>query len=174
MLKKYLTIFIILLALPVFAQNNIFNYPKNAKTIKTQLPQLKPVSCKFSQTKTLTSASSVTSGGNFKISQNNEIIFETLYPLNSVTTYSAQDNKQIFKIIKAIKSGKYEYLEKNFDLYFKKDNNTWIFALKPKTSSKLNKYLNNIILSGNIKNITNIRINPVKNGTTDIRFKDCK
>ena len=161
--------------LPIFAQNtDIFNYPKNSKIVASQMPKLPPVMCKFSQTKAINSSSAINSGGNFTISKNNVITFETLYPIVSTVKYSSNQNKQISNIITSIKKNNYAYLEKNFNLYFNKINTNWILALKPKNNSPIVKYLKNIIIQGDSKNITQIIINSANSSNTSVKFKDCK
>ena len=73
-------------------------------------------------------------------------------------------------VIVAISNKNYAYLDKNFDLYYKHENNSWIVGLKPKKSSVAASQLHDIIIKGKT-DINNIKINTVKNGITDISFR---
>ena len=95
-------------------------------------------------------------------------------PQNSYTT---ADNKQINSIVKAVVNKNFSYIEKNFDLYYMPLNSSqWIFALKPKSKSPLNKSLKSLCITGeNINNsgiITKMTIS-TENNTTTISFTQC-
>ena len=110
------------------------------------------------------------SGGNFQFTKNKGAIFETLYPIKSTVSYTSAQNKQMNDVIIAISNKNYSYLDKNFSLFYKKENNIWTIGLKPKKGSVTASQLHNIIIKGNT-DINNIKIDTIKNGTTDIHFK---
>lgn len=74
------------------------------------------------------------------------------------------------EVIMAISNKNYSYLDKNFDLYFVKNNDIWTVGLKPKQGSAASTQINNIIVNGQV-DIKQIKISTIKNGTTDISFK---
>lgn len=152
-----------------FASDDIFNHPSTSKAISTQMPKLKDVSCKFTQEKYIGSAV-LKSGGNFQFVKSKGAIFETLYPIKSTVSYTSAQNKQMNDVIVAISNRNYSYLDKNFSLFYKKENNNWTIGLKPKKGSVTASQLHNIIIKGNV-DINNIKIDTIKNGTTDIHFK---
>ena len=154
-----------------FASEDVFNYPSTSKIISSQMPKLKDVSCKFTQEKYINSIV-LKSGGNFQFIKDKGAIFETLYPIKSTVSYTSNQNKQMNDIIVAVSNKNYGYLDKNFSLFYKKENNNWVIGLKPKKNSVTASQLNNIIIRGKT-DINNIKINTVKNGTTDIHFQ-CK
>ena len=154
-----------------FASDSIFSHPSSSKIISAQMPKLKDVFCKFTQEKYI-GTTVLKSGGNFQFVKNKGAIFETLYPIKSTITYGSAQNKQMNDVMLAISNKNYSYLDKNFSLFYKKENNEWIIGLKPKKGTVPAPQLNNIIIKGNI-DIDNIKINTLKNGTTDIHFK-CK
>lgn len=151
------------------ASDDIFNHPNTSRHIAKQMPELKDVSCKFTQEKYIGSAV-LKSGGNFQFIKNKGAIFETLYPIKSTVSYTSSQNKQMNDVIVAISNKNYAYLDKNFDLYYKHENDNWIIGLKPKKSSVAASQLHDIIIKGKT-DINNIKINTVKNGITDISFR---
>ncbi len=153
----------------VFGAEGIFNYPSNAKEISSKMPKLRDVSCKFTQEKHIGSAI-LKSGGNFKFVRGKGAIFETLYPIKSTVSYNSSQNKQMNDVIVAISNKNYSYLDRNFDLYYVRENNYWTVGLKPKHGSAVSSQLNYIIVKGET-DISNIKIGTVKNGITDIFFK---
>ncbi len=155
----------------VMAQDVIFQHPSTPD--KVFVPQYKNVSCKFTQTKTIPNSQAyVKSGGNFKFKSENGVIFETLYPIKTTTSYTTGQNKRISDIITAVSKKDYSYLNKNFDLFYIKNNAGWKLALKPKTSSKAGSVMNSIIISGG-QFINQIDINTLNSGNTNINFTEC-
>ena len=152
-----------------FASDDIFNHPSTSKAISGQMPKLKDVSCKFTQEKYIGSVI-LKSGGNFQFTKNKGAIFETLYPIKSTVSYTSAQNKQMNDVIIAISNKNYSYLDKNFSLFYKKENNNWTIGLKPKKGSVTASQVHDIIIKGNT-DINNIKIDTIKNGTTDIHFK---
>lgn len=152
-----------------FASGDIFNHPSTSKAISSQMPKLKDVSCKFTQEKYINSVV-LKSGGNFKFVKSKGAIFETLYPIKSTVSYTSAQNKQMNDVIVAVSNKNYSYLDKNFSLYYKRENGNWTIGLKPKKGTIIASQLNNIIIKGNV-DINNIKIDAIKNGTTDIHFK---
>lgn len=152
-----------------FASDDIFDYPSSSKSIVKEMPKLKDVSCKFTQEKSIGNTV-LKSGGNFKFIKSKGAVFETLYPIKSTVSYTSSQNKQMNNVIVAVANGNYAYLDKNFDLYYKRENAIWTIGLKPKQGSVPASQLNDIIIRG-ASDIDNIKINTVKNGTMDISFQ---
>ena len=170
MRKLWITLLLILCGMSVcIASDNIFSHPSTSRAISAQMPKLKDVSCKFTQEKYIGSAV-LKSGGNFKFIKGKGAIFETLYPIKSTVSYTSSQNKQMNDIIVAISNRNYSYLDKNFSLFYKKENCNWTIGLKPKNGSVTASQLHDIIIKGNV-DINNIKIDTIKNGTTDINFK---
>ena len=107
-----------------FASDDVFNHPSTSKAISSQMPKLKDVSCKFTQEKYIGSAV-LKSGGNFQFVKNKGAIFETLYPIKSTVSYTSAQNKQMNDVIVAVSNRNYSYLDRNFSLFYKKENNNW-------------------------------------------------
>ena len=152
-----------------FASDDIFNHPSTSKAISSQMPKLKDVSCKFTQEKYIGSAV-LKSGGNFQFVKNKGAIFETLYPIKSTVSYTSAQNKQMNDVIVAVSNRNYSYLDRNFSLFYKKENNNWTIGLKPKKGSVTASQLHDIVIKGSV-DINNIKIDTIKNGITDIHFK---
>lgn len=152
-----------------FASDNVFNHPSTSKAISSQMPKLKDVSCKFTQEKYIGSAV-LKSGGNFQFVKNKGAIFETLYPIKSTVSYTSAQNKQMNDVIVAVSNRNYSYLDRNFSLFYKKENNNWTIGLKPKKGSVTASQLHDIVIKGSV-DINNIKIDTTKNGITDIHFK---
>lgn len=172
-MNKFLGIFFsIFIGCCVMAQDVIFQYPTSPD--KVSIPQYGAVSCKFSQSKTVpNSQTRVNSNGNFKFIANKGVVFETVYPIKSVTSYTSDQNKRINDIILAITKKDYSSLNKNFDLYYIKSAGSWRLALKPKKSSKASGVMDSIIIAGG-SYINQIDINTIKSGSTKINFTECK
>ena len=152
-----------------FASDDVFNHPSTSKAISSQMPKLKDVSCKFTQEKYIGSAV-LKSGGNFQFVKNKGAIFETLYPIKSTVSYTSAQKKQMNDVIVAVSNRNYSYLDKNFSLFYKKENNNWTIGLKPKKGSVTASQLHDIVIKGSV-DINNIKIDTTKNGITDIHFK---
>lgn len=152
-----------------FASDDVFNHPSTSKAISSQMPKLKDVSCKFTQEKYIGSAV-LKSGGNFQFVKNKGAIFETLYPIKSTVSYTSAQNKQMNDVIVAVSNRNYSYLDRNFSLFYKKENNNWTIGLKPKKGSVTASQLHDIVIKGSV-DINNIKIDTTKNGITDIHFK---
>lgn len=152
-----------------FASDDVFNHPSTSKAISSQMPKLKDVSCKFTQEKYIGSAV-LKSGGNFQFVKNKGAIFETLYPIKSTVSYTSAQNKQMNDVIVAVSNRNYSYLDRNFSLFYKKENNNWVIGLKPKKGSVTASQLHYIVIKGSV-DINNIKIDTIKNGITDIHFK---
>ena len=152
-----------------FASDDVFNHPSTSKAISSQMPKLKDVSCKFTQEKYIGSAV-LKSGGNFQFVKNKGAIFETLYPIKSTVSYTSAQNKQMNDVIVAVSKRNYSYLDRNFSLFYKKENNNWTIGLKPKKGSVTASQLHDIVIKGSV-DINNIKIDTTKNGITDIHFK---
>ncbi len=171
-MRKFLILLVVIFACAnlCFAFEEVFNYISSSRSIAREMPKLGDAYCKFTQEKYIGNTV-LKSGGNFKFIKDKGAIFETLYPIKSTVSYSASQNKQMNSVIVAVANGNYAYLDKNFNLYYKKDNNgVWIIGLKPKKNTVPAQQLNYIIVKGS-KDISNIKISTIKNGITDISFK---
>ena len=178
-MKKFLiTVFIFLLitGLKSFAEN-IFEHKTDAKTASQKIPLFESTSCKFSQEKYMKTAQAhIKSGGNFKFLKDRGVIFETLYPIQSTSTYTKGQNKIVNSIIRAISSKNYSYLEKNFDIYYKGTKDLWILALKPKASNEMNSEILSIQIKGtsyNNKGTISQIIIDAKGTKTTLSFTNC-
>ncbi len=162
----------IFLFLTVFscAYANVFEHQTTAEKLANSLPEINSVSCKFTQEKKFPK-STLKSGGNFHFVKERGVIFETLYPVKTTTSYTSANNSQINNIIKGIANKDYSFINKNFELYYEKEANNWIVALKPKAKSPAAQQLKNIIIYGN-RNINQIDINTLNGNYTKIKF-DC-
>ena len=170
-MRKIFTFLVIILSgmSTCFASDDVFNHPSTSKAISSQMPKLKDVSCKFTQEKYIGSAV-LKSGGNFQFVKNKGAIFETLYPIKSTVSYTSAQNKQMNDVIVAVSNRNYSYLDRNFLLFYKKENNNWTIGLKPKKGSVTASQLHDIVIKGSV-DINNIKIDTIKNGITDIHFK---
>ena len=171
-MKKFILCLIIIFqaGLIAFADDLIYKYPANI--LDVEFPQYSTVSCKFNQTKTIPgSGAFVNSGGDFTFDIKNGAVFETLYPFKSTTAYTS--DKRISDIILAVSKKDYSYINKNFDVFYLKNNQNWQLALKPKNDSKIKTVMESIVIYGN-KYIEKLEINTVKRGSTKINFTECK
>lgn len=156
----------------VCAQDVIFQHPVSPD--KVIVPEYGLVNCKFSQIKTIpNSASGLKSGGNFRFNPAKGVVFETLYPIKSTTSYTSDENKRISDVIISVTRKDYSWLNKNFDLYYVKTGAEWRLALKPKKVNKASGMLDSIIIAGS-KYINEIDINTLKSGSTKINFTECR
>ena len=157
---------------------DVFNHPAAAQTAAAQMPEFESTKCKFKQNKYMTASKiNLVSGGNFQFVKDEGVSFETTYPIHSETSYTTSNNKNINAIVKSIINKNFSYIEKNFEIYYMKlDTANWIFALKPKANSPLNKDMKHLIVTGQTKNkkgiITKIVIS-TENNTTTISFTQC-
>lgn len=153
----------------------VLKHKVTAKQAAASMPEFDNVSCKFQQQKTINNASSAVnlkSGGNFEFVKSKGVVFETTYPLHSVSSYTSSQNKQVSSIIKAISDKNYSYLEKNFDIFYLKKSACWEIALTPKTGSKTATHLKKVYIKG-VKNIEHMDIETA-NSKTSIQFSGCK
>ena len=164
---KYLIIFVLLL-LGTYSLADIFDYPADTQTVVESLPQFNSISCKFTQEKVFPQRT-LQSGGNFHFIKEKGVIFETLYPVKTTTSYTSSGNKQINEIITSIANKNYSVINKNFDLFYHNENGIWTVALQPKAKSPAAQQLKNIIITGE-KNINQININPLNGTNTKIKF----
>lgn len=159
---------ICLLMSPVMAAS-VFDSPSNAKYVMANIPQFRNISCSFSQSKTISGSSTVLkSGGDFSFYKTKGIVFYTKYPVKMTTTYSFGQNVKVNKIINEVINKNYTFLDKNFNLFFKKSN-MWELGLVPK-NIEMKKYINNIYISGDV-NIRVIEIKNIDGSITKINFK---
>lgn len=162
--------------LPANAQDSIFNHKITPQQAAKFLPAFNSTSCKFSQTKILVNKGSTNvtlkSGGDFQFIKDKGVIFETKYPIESVSSYTSSQNKYVSSIINAISNKNYTFLEKNFDLYYIKPSEQWELVLVPKPASSAAQHLKMIYLKGN-KHISFLAIETV-NSKTSINFSGCK
>lgn len=157
--------------------DSVFNHNVSAKYVAENLPVFSDSSCKFSQEKSMKNNSTgeikLKSGGNFKFEKDKGVTFETLYPVKSVSSYTSAQNKQVSSIIKAIANKNYTYLERNFDIYFQKNNTKdWELALKPKKDNKASAQLKSITIKG--QRVIEYMVIDTLNSKTSIHYTDCK
>ena len=164
-----LILFICLFAVSKIYGANVFDNKTDAANIINNIPRFKSANCKFSQIKKMPNIAPIKSSGNFQFIEDRGVIFETTYPVKSVTNYTNVQNKRINDIILSISKGNYKFLDDNFDIYFL-NNDSWTLALKPRPNNNASKQLNSIIIKGNQRYIEQITFN-TKNGQTDISFE---
>lgn len=180
MMKKIiiLTAAIFMLAVCVNAED-IFSSKVTAQKAASLMPDFQNEVCRFNQTKYLkVSETSLKSGGDFKFIKDKGVIFETTYPIKSTTTYTSSQNKRVSSIIKSVINRNYTYLEKNFEIYYRKAGaQNWILALKPLSTGQLKGELGSIIIYGTTAQktgrITKMIIDTTNTKTT-INFTECK
>lgn len=160
---------IFIIFLTIFTGCCVFAYSVSPDRIS--LPKYSRVVCKFTQQKTFpNSKNTVKSGGNFEFNSQKGVIFETLYPVKTTTSYTISENKKINDIITAINKKDYTYLKKNFELDYIKNGSKSELTLKPKQTSKAYGVINNIKIESS-KFINKIYINGSSN--TEINFTEC-
>ncbi len=166
---KYITLFFISLIIcsAAFAAN-VFDFPSTPENIEAKLPALNSISCKFTQEKVFPKRT-LKSGGNFQFIKEKGVIFETLYPVKTTTSYTSENNKQINNIVTGIANKNYSFINKNFNLFYINENGFWTVALKPKEKSPAAQQLESIIISGQ-QYINRININPLNGSKTTINF----
>lgn len=174
---KYLILFLSFIMTASFVNaQNVLNYKIGAKQAAASLPEFADASCKFTQEKTIKNTSSapviLKSGGDFKFVKSKGVIFETTYPVHTVSSYTSSQNKQVSAIIKAISEKNYSYLEKNFDIFYLKTPADWEIALKPKKDSKTASQMKMIYIKGKT-HISKMNIETV-NSKTSIQFTECR
>ncbi len=171
-MKKFILCLIIIFqaGLIAFANDLIYKYPANI--LDVEIPQYSTASCKFIQTKTIPGSNAfIKSGGDFTFDINNGVVFETLYPVKSTIAYTS--DKRISDIILAVSKKDYSYINKNFDVFYLRNNQSWQLALKPKNDSKIKTVMESIVIYGS-KYIEKLEINTVKSGSTKINFTECR
>lgn len=172
MRKFFVLVCTLLIGGYVWAQDVIFQHPVTPD--KVAVPEYGRVNCKFSQVKTIpNSKSDLKSGGNFQFNPAKGVVFETLYPIKSTTSYTSDENKRISDIIISVTKKDFSWLNKNFDLYYMKEGASWRLALKPKKSNKASGVLESVIIAGG-HYINKIDINTLKSGSTKINFTECR
>ena len=149
----------------------IFDHPIAAKDVAEKLPELKSVECTFDQEKVFNNRT-LKSGGNFKFIKDKGVIFETLYPIKSVSSYTTDQNRQINDIIVGIANKNYSFINKNFNIFYMTNMEDWTLALKPKEKSPASSQLDNITIFGKIY-IKKIDIKTKNGSSTSINF-NCK
>ncbi len=168
MFKKYLALFILIFFAQISYAEGTFDSPTTAREVAEKLPQLNSVTCKFTQEKTIRNKT-LKSGGNFKFIKDKGVIFETLYPVKSTSTYTSDSNKQISGIITGIANKDYSYINKNFNLYYTSNDQEWTLVLKPKEKSPAYGQLESILISGR-NDIHKINIKTTNGIITNINF----
>ncbi len=168
MFKKYLALFILIFFAQISYAECTLDSPTTAREVAEKLPQLNSVTCKFTQEKTIRNKT-LKSGGNFKFIKDKGVIFETLYPVKSTSTYTSDSNKQISGIITGIANKDYSYINKNFNLFYISSAANWTLALKPKEKSPAFGQLESITINGT-KSINKMIIETTNGVTTEINF----
>ncbi len=168
MFKKYLILFAMIFTIPQAMANGVFDNPTSPWEVAEKLPPLNNITCKFTQEKTFKNKT-VKSGGNFEFIKDKGVIFETLYPVKSTSTYTSEGNKQISGIITGIANKNYSYINKNFNLFYISSAANWTLALKPKEKSPAFGQLESITINGT-KSINKMIIETTNGVTTEINF----
>ena len=128
---------------------DVFDYPAKLETVSQQIPQMDSIKCEFKQEKHLKNIQKpIVSGGDFEFKKNAGVIFYTKYPVKSTTDYTNKNYKQVNEIVNAISSKKYFKLEKEFEFYYKKNDNNWTLGLKPKNNSDAKNFVSTITING--------------------------
>ena len=159
--------------------SDIFSCRADINKLGTQMPQFENTVCKFEQNKYISQTGvNLKSGGNFEFIKNKGITFETLYPIHSQVSYNASDNKNINAVVKSVINKDFSRLEKNFDFFMKKNNQTdWQLTLKPKAGFALEGDMDYLLIEGKTINtkgiITKITI-ALKSTVTTINFSQCR
>ncbi len=178
-MKKMLILFFIFLGTCAVYAEGIFSHKTTAQKVVSVMPEFESKSCKFSQSKIMTSSSAaLKSSGNFKFIKNQGVIFETTYPIHSESSYTASQNKKINNIVKSVVNKNYSYLEKNFDIYYMSTGaGKWMLALRPLQNSPAKEGMKSIQITGETKSkqgiITKMLIE-TPNASTTINFTDCR
>lgn len=155
-----------------YAAEDVLNYKVKADSI--QITPFNDVSCKFEQEKLLPNSNqSIKSYGNFQFILKKGVIFETQYPIKYTTSYTSKENKYVNDIIIAISKKNFSYIEKNFEIFFQKQDLKWVMGLIPKKETFASTQLKNIIIFGG-KDIDRIVIDTINNGSTKLKFTQCK
>lgn len=175
----YLKIFIFISISHFVIAQETYKNPITATSVASKMPDFRSTKCTFTQNKYMkTSKINLNSKGNFEFIKGEGVIFETTYPVQSTTQYTATHNKNINGIIKAITNKNYTYLDKNFNLYYEKTTDRlWLLALTPKNIKQGAGELISILITGetqnNIGTIKKMEIN-TKISKTIISFSNCR
>ncbi len=172
---KLFNLFLIFLLVCSGVYAEVFDKPSDIGTIKSSIPKLKDIKCKFKQEKHIQGLTkTLISGGDFEFKKGSEggIYFYTTYPIKSTVEYSSRNYKQINDIINAISTGKYSKLERNFEFYYEGTIEGWTFGLKPKVNSGAYNYLDFIKVEGKSDLIQKIDITQKNSNRTEIWFTE--
>lgn len=172
-MKKPLLLLISLFVMSsVNASEDVFNH--KVETDAIEIAPFSDVTCKFEQEKSLPNSSQVIkSGGDFQFVLKKGVIFETQYPVKYTTSYTSKENKYVNDIIVGISKKNFAHIEKNFDIFFQKQESKWVLGLIPKAETPASTQLKNIIIFGE-KDIDRIVIDTINNGSTKLKFAQCK
>ena len=172
-MKKPLLLLILLFVISsANAAENVFNHKVETEAIK--IAPFTDVTCKFEQEKSLPNSNqTIKSGGDFQFVLKKGVIFETQYPVKYTTSYTSKENKYVNDIIVAISKKNFSHIEKNFDIFFQKQDEKWVLGLIPKAETPAANQLKNIIIFGE-KNIDRIIIDAINSGSTKLKFTQCK
>lgn len=151
------------------ALSNIVKMTTPVSVIEKNMPELHSVQCKFSQSRTIGSKT-LKSSGDFQFIEGKGVIFNTVYPVKSVTAYTSKNNRFINDIILSVSGKNLSILAKQFDMYFNQTKNDWYIFMTAK-DSKVKSFIEAVKISGKNNFIYQIEIwhlNPT--AVTDIRF----
>ncbi len=174
---SFLLIFFI--SLPSFA-SDLFSNKTSAKYVIENAPSFENAICTFSQNKFMKKSEiSLISGGDFEFMKDKGVIFKTTYPIQSDSYYTSDSNKNAASIIKSVANKDYSFLEKNFDIYYLKEENStnWTLGFKPKKGSKIEDNLLSIQIFGNTKDdkgIISKMIIDTDNVKNEMNFSGCR
>ncbi len=162
--------FLFLLIFMPLASAAVFDHEMKLEEISGKLPELESTKCKFRQEK-IVSGMVIKSSGDFEFEKDKGVIFSTTYPIQSTTSYTSKDYRQINSVITAISNKSYSKLEKDFRFFYEGDEKNWDFALMPKEDSKAYNYLKSIEITGAGSKITKINILTCDGTQTAIWFE---
>lgn len=177
-MKKFLVLAILFITAISTNAINIFERQITPREAVALSPDFENAICKFSQEKYMKQNNiTLNSGGDFKFIKEQGVIFETSYPIQSTSSYTSTNSKNVASVIKAVSNKNFAYLEKNFDIYHTETSlNSWIIALKPKSTGQLKNEINSIQIYGltyNDKGTITKLIFDTKTTKTTLQFKDC-
>lgn len=148
----------------------VFDHEMKLEVISKKLPVLESTKCKFRQEKIM-SGMVLKSSGDFVFEKNKGVVFHTTYPIQSTTSYTSRDYRQINNVITAISNKSYSKLEKDFRFFYEGNKKSWDLALLPKVDSKAYNYLKSIEIIGNSSKISKIIILTCDKTQTTIWFQ---
>lgn len=170
MFKKFLILIFAIFLINLPACADVFNHPQKLSVIIPQMPELNSINCKFKQEKTIpNSTANIKSSGDFRFIKNKGVVFNTTYPLHSITSYNTTEYRQVNEIVNAISNKSYSKIERVFNFYFTNNKDEWQLGLIPKKNQQAAKYLASVEIHGK-SYITQMIIKTTNSTKTTIWF----